>query len=512
MSVDQSVPRTLRRTFILLTLGMLIVLLQVTVPANAMTQKSSGVRSRLSRAAAVPTGAATVFGVDDGGVIYPNQTALTLAQNAGVNWVRVSINWSSIEATQGVYDFTASDAVLNPLLTAGFSPVVFFTGNPTWAANTTCGPVDTRDPSLVAAFGNALGALAAHYPGVKVWALYNEVDMDRDPNYNNGGCFGSATSGGVNNNGVRDSDEYAIMLAAAWQAVHAANANALLASGAVAYDNFNTATAPSGYPGGGSGGVFNYNFSTDLFQYMKNNPLPSGQKYMDLFLYNYYDIYGRYWETRAKGHGIQAKAAVLRQNMKSASIPVVPLFVTETGEDSRDVWIGLNGQARCLDITMIRGAATKLMGVVWWTFEDFPDNAPPPQNTWKYGIVDQNLQPKLSYTALQIIAHELNGLAYAKTLSNKTGFTNVEAYRFGGQGTTKVVIWSSSIKTTSYLPECSWSRNTKLATFTAKQLRVVDYLGNVKLIKDNSKADKNKTAGLIAIKVGGDPLIVQVTQ
>ncbi|MBI4670400.1 MAG: hypothetical protein HY741_01860 [Chloroflexi bacterium] len=511
MMTNQILGRAARHTFLLLALGLLAALLNATAPARAIALEQGGAPMALPRPAAAPSGAAAIFGLDDGGAIYPNQAALTLATNTGARWVRVALNWDTLEATQGVYDFTTADTVLNPLLAAGLSPMVFFTGNPAWAANTRCGPVDTKDPNLVAAFANVLGALAARYPDVKLWALYNEVDWDTDnPTHTNGGCFGARTAGGVNTNGVQDANEYAIMLAAAWQQVHAANPNALLASGAVAFDNFNTATAPAGYPGGGAGGVFNYNFTTALFQYMQAHPLPSGQKYMDMVLFNYYDIYGRYWETRAKGRGVQAKAAVLRQNMKNAGIPVTSLFVSETGEDSQNALVGLQGQARCLNRTMIRGAAAKLEGLVWWTFQDFPDSAPWPQNLWKYGVVDQNLQPKPSYTAFKTIASELNGLSYRKTLSNKTGFSSIEAYRFVGQGATKIVVWSSSIKSQSNKTECAWTRNTKLATFKAKRLRVVSYLGSVKLIKDNSKADKNKTVGQIAIKVGADPLIVQL--
>ena len=471
----------------------LAVSLGKTIPAQA------------ARAALVPSGVTAIFGIDEGGVVGRSAEAATLASATGVRWVRGEVSWNSLEPVQGVYNFTEAEGNINQLLNANLVPIMYISDNPSWAANTRCGPVDTTDPDRVTAFANAIGALAAHFPQVTTWALYNEVD--RSVNFERGaGCFGASSAGGVNHNGVKDSKEYAILLAAAWKAVHDANPNAQLVMGALAFDNFDS-SAPSTYPGQHNGD-FNYNFTTDLFGYMKKNPLPDGQKYMDMVLFNYYDIYGRYWERNAPGRGIQAKAAALKNKIKQAKIPVVPLFVTETGEDSYS--IGLSAQARCLDITLVRGAAAKLKGVVWWTFQDLPDDADPPYNTWKFGVVDQNMQPKPSYTALLTLTTQLNNYTYKKNLSGTANFVNVEAYRFVDGGSMKYVVWSSSYKSTSYDPECSWARNSKLATFDAKAIRTVDYMGKAKLIKDNGKKDKDKTKGKIGIMLTGNPQIVEI--
>lgn len=505
----------LRLGLLVAGLGALAGLVNVTPPVYAMTAEGGSSPAPLAAPQTTPTGAASLFGIDDGGVLFNSPPSLALAAATGVKWVRISVAWDGLERERGTYDFTASDIALNSLLNAGFSPIVYLAVNPRWAAKTDCGPVNTKDASLVASFANALGALAARYPTVKIWSAYNEVDYDDNPKKSAGGCFGSETAGGVNNNKVQDFEELAIMLAAAHKAVHAANPNALFANGAVAFDNFNEQTAPPGYPGGGRDGVFNYHFTANLYKYMKNHPLPAGQKYMDLQLLNYYDIYGSaYWERIAQGHGIQAKAAALRSRMNAAGIPVVPLFVTETGEPSLNSWIGLNGQARCLHINMVRGAAAKLHGIIWWTFRDFLDTEPPPRNKWKYGIVDQNLHPKPSYKALKTVATELNGYKYKKTLSDTTGFGNVEAYQFKNKKSFKVVVWSNSLITPPppdlYDPKCSWQRNPRVATFSAKKLRVVDYLGKPKKVKDNGGRDLNKEVGEIAISVTGDPQIVQI--
>jgi len=515
MKLTKFVQPWLRLGLLIAGLGTLVGLVNVTSPVSAMTVKGGSSPAPLAAPQSAPTGAASVFGIDDGGVLFGSPPSLALAAATGVKWVRIAVEWDALERVRGTYDFTGSDASLNNLLGAGLSPIVYLAVNPRWAANTDCGPVNTKDPTLVASFANALGALAARYPSIKIWGAYNEVDYADDPEKSAGGCFGSPTAGGVNHNNVKDVEELAIMLAAAHKAVHAANPQALFANGAVAFDNFNKATAPAGYPGGGNGGVFNYNFTADLYKYMKKHPLPAGQKYMDLQLLNYYDIYGSaYWERIGQGHGVQAKAAALRSRMNAAGIPVVPLFVTETGEPSLESWIGLNGQARCLHINMVRGAAAKLQGMIWWTFRDFLDTEPPPRNTWKYGIVDQNLVPKPSYTSLKTLATELNGYKYKKTLSDTYGFGNVEAYQFKHKKSFKVVAWSNSLNTPPppdlYDPKCSWRRNPRLATFNAQKLRVVNYLGKAKKVRDNSKKDLNKEVGKISISVMGDPQIIQI--
>jgi hypothetical protein len=202
--------------------------------------------------------------------------------------------------------------------------------------------------------------------------------------------------------------------------------------------------------------------------------------------------------------------------MTNSGVPVVPLFITETGEYSAKKgtsWVDANGQARCLSMTMVRGAAANLTGVIWWTFKDFPNGAPYPQNTWKYGIVTEYLKKKPSYNALKTLVTELNGMDYSATMSNMTGFKGVEAYSFVSGTVKKYVVWGYSKPKppeTWVTPECGWPRYSNKATFKAKKLRVVNYLGKVTTIIDNSTLDKDLTAGKIAILAGADPQIVQI--
>jgi hypothetical protein len=418
-----------------------------------------------------------------------------------------------------VYDFTVTDNSLGVLLAGGLEPAVYISSNPQWASDLPCAPIDTTNPAMVTAFYDFMYATVTHYPEVKIWALYNEPDAPAGDEYTTGGgCFASHTNGGLNQNGVKDYIEYAIMLKTAWKAVHTANPNAQLAVGALAFDSFaknqNGVCEPSGYPGN-CDGFFRYDFVTNLFGYMGNpaNALPIGDKYMDMVLFNYYEIYGPFWETKAKGRGIQAKANVLRLKMQQANLVPVDLFVSETGLPSVSPFADKAGQARCVDITMVRGAAGGLKGIVWWTFRDFSDTDPrPDRREWKYGLVDQNMAPKPAYTAMQELTEQLNGFSYFKTHSGKKGFAGVEGYSFKSGTATKYVVWSSTIKSQSTLADCSWTRSSKLVSIKAKKIEIVDYMGaTVKVIEDNKgKADKDKTLGRIGFKVAGDPKFVRV--
>src|SRR5581483_11691515 len=104
------------------------------------------------------------------------------------------------------------------------------------------------------------------YQNVRYWALYNEPDNAAYPESGGAGCFGGND---LNGNGRPDVQDYAEQLRLAWQAIHQANPNALLVTGALAFDNFDKASLPPGYPGGGQGGTFNYNFAPQLFAYMQ---------------------------------------------------------------------------------------------------------------------------------------------------------------------------------------------------------------------------------------------------
>lgn len=440
--------------------------------------------------------------MDDGGILINRPDAVTLAQNAGVESHRGSISWRVIEPTQGTYNFDYYDDVWNRIHAAGFAPVMFISDNPDWVANTHCGPIDTNDPAKMAAFSAFITKLVQRYPGIERWALYNEPDYSNYALYGGtgGGCFGDHITNDLNANGVNDRADYARMLAAAWKATHQANPNAQLAMGAVAYDAFDPTTSPAWY--GGSTGFFNYYFLPELFAYMQAHPLPNGEKYMDLMMFNFYDSFSPKWQQRSPRKGLLAKADVLQNLMAEYGLSF-PMFVGETGVDS--VWTGEQQQANCLIMTMTRGKAFGLRGMIWWTFQDLP------ARNWYYGVVNPDFAPKPSYYAFQTIARELKGYAFDKTLSGISGFNYVEAYQFINGSHTKVVVWSDAIAQTRGGPPCALFRENRGASFGPRvsRLDIVNTAGAASVLLDNGVGDVDSRVGIIKLNVGSEPLFIQ---
>lgn len=422
------------------------------------------------------------FGVSTTGEVTYDPLARDLAIKAGAQMVRTSVHWSSVEKTKGNYDWSSSDSALNLLLDNNLVPLVLIFDNPAWAANTPCGPVNDLE-----AFVQFVHSLAARYPRVTYWSLYNEVDNANYPPYSSGGCFGGDD---LNGNGTPDYADYAEMLHFAWSAIHEVNPNAHLVSGAVAFDNFNEAAHPDGYPGGGRGGHFNYNFVPQLFNYIKEHPLASNAKYFDIFSFNFYGIYGAYWERQIGGIGISAKVNMLNRLLSEANISA-PMLVSETGENSYE-----NGnffQSEYLTKNFARGLASGLAAMVWWTFKDNADNLPPPSNTHKYGIVDQDTKPKPSFAAFQTASRELTGFVRNQMLKVAGG----EGYLFAKGGEGKAIIWSSSDSPIT-------------VTFAATRVQVTDLYGAQKVIEDGDADDHDSNAGRIGLSVDKSPVYVQL--
>jgi hypothetical protein len=427
---------------------------------------------------------------------------MLLAEATGAGWMRNAVSWAEVEPVRGTFNFNRTDQYLTAVTDAGFNPVVFITGNPTWAANTPCGPIDTTNSALLGEFSTFMRTLAVRYPLITLWSLYNEPDNSTYAinGYTSGGCFGDHASGDINGNGLNDRADYARMLAAAWKAIHQANPNARLAVGAVAYDYFDS-TAPEWYETD-AGGHFNYHFLPELFAYMQAHPPPSGEKYADLLLFNYFDFFAERWQLVGSGYGIQPKAEELRKQMAAYGL-ALPLLVTETGIDSPSY--GQAAQAFCLNRTMVRAGASGLRGILWWTFRDQP-----PYGLY-YGLVKEDLSQKASYLALRTLTRELDGFVYSATRTKTTGFGGIEAYEFKRGADTKLVLWSTVISDASASEPCARPRDSRRATFGpgVSRLRIVDLTGAVSSFKDNTAGDLDTRAGYMAFSVAGRPKFVQ---
>lgn len=460
-----------------------------------------------------------LFGVSDSSTLVLDNTAegLNLAVTAGVHWNRTSVSWKLTEPTRTTPDhfsWAGADHAILPLLQNGIHPLVLIMQNPAWAANTPCGPVN--DPNDMAQF---VGALGARYPQVQYWALYNEVDLTvySKGSANNGGCFGEYD---LNHNGIPDYADYAEMMRASTQALHAANPEAKLAFGLLAYDNFDPKDSPPGYPGGC---CFGYHFLDNLLGYMKQHPLPDGEQYADVLGFNDYRIYNdNYWELHNPGDGIAAKSNALRAKMQEFGFdfPMLASEVSSFGTLPALYGISFHDQARDLSRMFTQAAETGLVMTVWWPFADFP--TPPCGKTaavapllpeeqiqllqtpsaksnsseiqggaatcswWTFGIVDETLKPKLSYYAFQTAAQQLGGWTPMNFKSN-----NGVSTFFFAQGTRrKRVIYVKNGDPRKKQIRASWAR-------------VVDMLGNSTLLQAGA-------SGKIRLTISMDPIFVEI--
>ncbi len=460
-----------------------------TVPAPASASPTAPAPAPASPTAPAPAPASPTaapspsayFGISSNGEVAENAAIRALVLASGAQMVRTSVAWRQIEPTPGQYDWSSADRALQPLTANRLQPLVLIMNNASWSASTLCGPVADLD-----AYAQFLRQLAARYPDVTYWALYNEPDNAHGEASSTGGCFGGDDLDG---NGKPDYADYAAQLAIAWRALHAANPRAQLVLGPLAFDNFDSATAPSGYPGGGQGGIFNAHFLDQLFSYMQAQPLPPGEKYLDLLGFNYYDIYGSYWEGRAAGKGVAAKANFLAALLRQYGF-TAPLLVSETGADSLS--LGDDAQSAFLVRTFARGLSVPLAHVVWWTFQDFADTAPPPVNTWKYGLLNQDAQPKPAYRAYQTVAGLLRGAQFVQALNISGG----EGYLFQQNRAGLAVLWATSSAPVT-------------VSFIGQTLNVTDMFGAARAIADGSTADLDPASGRIGVSIPENPVYVQ---
>jgi hypothetical protein len=94
----------------------------------------------------------------------------------GGRWVRVDVDWSVIERTQGVYDWSVPDRVIDAARARGMNVLGMLAYTPTWAR--VLGGTDKSRPADPTNFHRFAGAAAAHYAGrVQAFEIWNEPNM-----------------------------------------------------------------------------------------------------------------------------------------------------------------------------------------------------------------------------------------------------------------------------------------------------------------------------------------------
>src|SRR5579859_6839086 len=186
------------------------------------------------------TGYVSPFGID----MYSNNSdadGQSKMQAAGAGWETVVFHWSDVEPTAPIsgvhtYNWSTFDGVAARAQASGMSLFVLFSSNPSWAAALAGGPVTSTH---VVDLNNVVAAAAERYDGdglddapgdpvVRYWSFYAEPDNNSlsAAQHAGKGYWGDNPSG------------YGDMIAGVSTAMHAANPQAVVMIGGLAYDAF----------------------------------------------------------------------------------------------------------------------------------------------------------------------------------------------------------------------------------------------------------------------------------
>lgn len=403
-----------------------------------------------------------VLGIDAGNL--DDDAKVRKVTEAGAKWVRVAVSWSKVEpqnTAPAYFDWSESDAMLAKAAQSGLSPIVIIIGNPSWAAGTSCGPLYSAALPELAQFLTALVGRYGQPPyQVKYWELYNEPDNGNAIRYGwLGGCWG--------NNGR----EYGQLLQVAYPAIKAADLEAKVVFGSLAYDNFTETNGP-----------FVRVFLDDALDPLKGNAGP----FFDVFAFHYYYLFAINWESYGKD--LIGKANFLRSKMASYGISK-PMVLTEVGQPS-----GTSGdfqgsddmQSSYVVQAFARSMASDLKVVIWYSLADY--------DAQKLGLLDSSLSPKPAYNAFKTLSAELAGAVYRRPI--EASYLGVEGYVFSaveGAGE-KWVLWASGGTPVSL-------------TLPASQARTVTKLGQASIVSDGADGAWD---GQVHLIVTSSPLYLQL--
>lgn len=462
-------------------------------------------------------------------------TALQLAREAGARWAKTGISWASVEPTDVDLSNTANgnwpDSWIQTLVDNGLAPMILIWKNPSWAAATSCGPLNT---GMLSEFAEFLAALVARYSqppyNIKHWELYNEPDIkDAALGDGFGGCWG--------NNGA----QYAQMLAVADAAIHGADPEAKIILGSLAYEWWNGDFFKSGIDPTISPGPTEWTTSGNEFPDFLETVLSNGGgDHFDIMGFHDYIVFHPRWDRpddgslpgdqpyqgctgRPQEGDILGKLIYLRKRLMKhdAAYGNKPFAVTEIGRRSDSGQPML--QQSCLGGSVpgsdeqqsryavqgnVRALAAGLEIAIWFDLIDL--------GTGEYGLLDASLNPKPAYWAYKTTTSELEGYQYVKQLSSSetSGHTDVEAYLFeSSTGNQKWVLWT---------PTKVSGETTRQVSFPVEKIRVVpkqkyndtypdvEIPGVVQIISDGGPGDLDGVLnGQVAINVSASPIFVQ---
>ncbi len=358
--------------------------------------------------------------------LYPDMKGSVKAREANALWTTLFLGWASVEQSPGQYDWSKWDSVLGQAASEGYQVVITVTGNPSWAADTMCGPIDEDHLDDFATFiGKAVERYSRPPYNVLFWSFYNEPDNSDAVNFSwLGGCWGFA----YNPNAAPGAGgkAYANMLKHVYPAVKAANPKAYVALGGLAYDYFTTD------PGGG---VFDPSFLDDILA-------AGGADYFDIINFHYYPWSGWRWEpspyNRYNRH-ISYKARWLASEVYNATGQRKPIMVTEVGETSHNNHNLPDYHRQILAVyqSFLEAQMVNVYPIIWFTAIDLEFSIS--YDGRRYGLLHLDGSPKPTFYAYKTLATELQNATFVRPRNDLSYL--FEGYEFNDRGRTKTVLW-----------------------------------------------------------------------
>jgi hypothetical protein len=433
--------------------------------------------------------------VDPFGVYFFPATTLVggeQMEKAGASWAHFQISWRQVESNPGVYNWSRYDALLSEAASRGFSVVLLVTVNPVWAGETLCGPIY---PEHIATFANFLHAAVARYSvapyNVLYWVIYNEPDnSDSINNAWLGGCWGE---GHANQAEGAGGAAYATMLSQVYPAMKAANPQVQVVLGSLAHDWF---ISPTGT------GIFDRLF-------LDNVLAAGGGAFFDVLAFHYYiHFWERWWHSGSNSNyqsGIIRKAAVLQAKVVAATGAPKPILVTEVGRRSNLVSGDVLDYSEELSAQYVfqanaRAMAAGIYPIIWFQAVDEP---------WLgrlFGLVRDDLTPKLSYSSYGVMTKELAGASFVRTRTDFPGV--VEGYEFLVNGEHRTVVWLVTEASNNKSSTPTMQLAAPLSR-SGSALGVTSIYGDKSLIFDGGLGDLDGARnGQVALTLGSSPLIL----
>jgi hypothetical protein len=414
------------------------------------------------------------FGVQVYGYMGPRSPYYCALVTSGATWVRNEASWARTEPTNVTpdqYQWRSIDNVVEVVRHGGYNQILTINYNPSWAATYPQGRIDKVPLSEFTEF---VGALVERYDGdgindadgapiVEYFELYNEPDA------------GVARVGDIR--WGEYGKDYAEMLKTVYPAVKAANSNAKVLLGGIAYDWFTEDNGP---------------FVREFLDAVLTN---GGGDYFDIMNFHQYPPFAPNWGA-PNGPGLVEKTEAIRAKLAEYGISK-PIFITEAGMHSAPAPETPERQARYVTMLYTQALVANVDVLIWFMLYD-PHPSYPFRNGLVTAVTDTELrpQPKPSFVAYQTAVSKLAGARYVRTLTHsETGDPDLLAYSFVDRNNKEMIVaWLGPIG----------REDVKPLRLTGVSATVTDIYGASRTIGNSN--------GILTIPVGAQPVYIYINR